>query len=410
MQRSFSSAILSPQLQSLIGRWVTFHRVLWALTLGIFFISWNRGLALLYGLFSMLSALLLISYILPKWQLRHIRVSRQPMDHFTAGKPGSITYCLEANRPRYHVELLEALEFADKTDQKVFFSKIHGKMSRKLQFHCLKRGSYQLGECRLASAYPFGIMNFTKKIRSEPMEVLVFPRLFPLARIPVPLMAHAASWGDVPISQKGGRDEFTSVREYSRGDELNRIHWPVSARHQNLVVKLYETTDRPALLVVLDCNPKFNMGEAHRSTFEYAVSIAASMIRFASRQGIQCFLAAQCDHLIELTIQAYSTDLFPLYESLARLDCNSRQPYRRLVEQAHRRFPKANLVTTFRLASDPAQIRLSPHVTQIDLEMDHESFSPCAQPEQTACRKPRQEGNRLIYPIHAGQQLENLFL
>ncbi len=362
---------------------------------------------MLYGLFSLLIALLLISYLMPNWQLRNIRVTRRFINDFTVDKPGSITYLFEVRGSRYHVELMEYFEFAEFKEQCFFFGKISGRISCKLQFNCLQRGCFRLRKIQLSSAYPFGIVKFTKSFQTEPMELLVFPKVFELSRIPMPLVADTTTWGEVRIPQKGGRDEFTAVREYVHGDELNRIHWPVSARHQNLVVKEYEKTDRPAMLIVLDCCQNFNVGQGHLSTFESAVSIAASMIQFASRQGFQCFLVARNGRLQKLTIQAYSADLYTLYESLARLNCNDIHPYNRVVEQAQKQFPQANLITTFRLDSDTTQPNLSPHMTQIDMEMDKKSFYF---PKQSGAKKGmRQEGNRLIYSVSANQQLENLF-
>lgn len=404
---AYSSLTIPPQLQATLRRWFNFHRVLWVLTLVSFFIAWNRGLALLYGLFSLLTALLAISYLLPSRQLRNISVARQALGEFTAGKTGRMTYHLEADGIRYHVELRELLEFAEKKEQYFFFNRISGRTGCKLQFHCAQRGCFRLQDIQLASAYPFGIVRFSKVIQTEPSEILVFPRVFELSRIPMPMVADTSVWGDVPIPHKGGRDEYTAVREYSQGDELSRIHWRVSARHQKLVVREYEKTDRPALLVVLDCRKRFNLGEGSRSTFEFAVSIAASMIRFASREGMQCFLAARSDRWHELTIQAHRTDLYPLYELLARITSHGDHPYPADVEQAHRRFPQANLITTFRLNSDAIRPELSPHITQIDLEMDEKSF--CFHDHPDAGNQWRREGNRLIYTVDANLRLETLF-
>ena len=393
--------------QSAFRRWISFHRLLWALTLVSFLIAWNRGLALLYGLFSLLIALLLISYLMPHRQLRNIKVTRRITGDLTAGRPGSITYRLETPRTRYHVELVESLEFSEEEKQHFFLNKISGRTTCTLQFNCRQRGCFQLQDILLSSAYPFGIIKISKHIETELVEILVFPKLFELNRIPMPLLADATTWGEVFIPQKGGRDEYTAVREYSHGDELNRIHWPVSARHQRLVVREYEKTDRPAMLVVLDCGKQFNVGRNHQSTFEYAVSIAASMIRFASREGLQCFLVAHNDRWRELSIQAYSSDLYALYELLARLNAGSRYPYTSLVVQAHQRFPQANLIATFRLDSDPNPPDLSPNVTQIDLEMNARSFRFPDQPGDG--HGWRREANRLIYNIAANQNLENLF-
>lgn len=409
-QTTFSRIVLSPELQALAGRWINFHRVLWVLTLVIFLIAWNRGLALLYGLFSLLVALLAISYVLPGLQLRQIRVTRRSIGCFTAGRQGDIIYTLASARPRHHVELVESLPFADEPHPHLFFDRVSGQTSAKLRFKCLKRGVYRLRDCELSCAYPFGIKRFSRRLPADPLDILVLPRVVSLARIPLPPRARPASWGDVRLPQKGGPDEFTGVREYSRGDALNRVHWPATARHRSLVVKMYEKTDRPAMLVVLPCNRSFDIGRGHRTTFEYSITIAASMIRRAIQEGLACYLAVPEDPLRVLTVQPYTNDLFPLYEFLARLHSDSRHPYPSVVEQAHRRFPQANLVTTFRLATDPARYRLSPDVTQIDIELDGKSFEAPQTPRPTAGKGSRQEGNRMVVTVHADSQLEALFL
>jgi uncharacterized protein (DUF58 family) len=402
-----SGIAIPPHWEAALKRWLNFHRVLWALTAVSFFIAWNRGLALLYGLFSLLIALLLVSYLMPGRQLRNIRVVRRCKGDFTAGRSGRITYQLAAGGTRYHVELEDSLEFAETPEQRFFFNKLAGQSSCTLQFRCLHRGCFRLGDLGLTSAYPFGIVTFSKRIAVERIEILVFPRLFDLSRLPAPLVADATTRGDLYLPQKGGRDEYTTVREYSRGDELNRIHWPVSARHQHLMVREYEKTDRPAVLIVLDCNKKFNVGRAPATTFEFAVSIAASMIRFATQQGIPCFLAARSGHWRELAVHPPGTDLYALYELLARLNADGRRPYHRVVARALRQFPQTSLITTFRLDSDPALPEIGPRATHVDLVMHAQSFRSSHEP--AADNGPLRRGNRWTYWVYANREPENLF-
>jgi uncharacterized protein (DUF58 family) len=409
MAASFLSSIaIPPQWEAALKRRLNFHRLLWALTAVSFFIAWNRGLALLYGLFSLLAALLLISYWMPHRQMRHILVTRRCQADFTAGQPGSITYRATAAGARYQVELIDSLEFAEHPQQHFFFNKISGQTACTLRFRCLHRGCFRLGEPRLASGYPFGIVEFSRRVGAEPLEVTVFPRVVALTRLPEPLTADATAWGDQRRPQKGGRDEFTGVREYSRGDEMNRIHWPVSARHQKLMVREFEKTDRPAVLIVLDCNRNFDVGHAPVTTFEFAVTIAASMIRSASREGIPCFLATRTDRWQEMTVPAHSTDLFALYELLAKLKCDSRHAYASLIAEAHRRFPQAGLLVTFRLDPGPAAPQTGPRATHVDIELDARSFGSPEEPG--AKRRPLRQANRWTYRVCADSSLEGLFL
>jgi uncharacterized protein (DUF58 family) len=93
-------------------RWINLHRVLWLLVVVCFFIAWNRGLALLHGLFSLSMVLLLISYLMPWLQLRGIQIERIISDDLAAGSQGTINYCIRAKERRCHVTLREDLPFA----------------------------------------------------------------------------------------------------------------------------------------------------------------------------------------------------------------------------------------------------------------------------------------------------------
>ncbi|MCU7928663.1 MAG: DUF58 domain-containing protein [Candidatus Thiodiazotropha sp. (ex Dulcina madagascariensis)] len=405
-QQVLLSNRLPPAVIALLQRWVSLHGVLWLLTLACFLVAWNRGLALLYGLFALSLALLLISHVMPWLQLRGVRVERSLPGDLSAGNPGAIAYRLSASGRRYHLQISDRLPFAEQ-GHPLFFSHSDSHNHQRQTFHCERRGRYLLRELTLSSAYPFGIVTRNQRIVTEPLEVLVLPRVFELSRIPLPVVADASSDGDLAVPQQGGHHEFAAVREYSHGDELRSIHWRASARRQQLVVKEYERSDRPTLLVALDCRPGFNQGEGSRSTFEYAVSIAASMIHFASRDGMQAILAADDGEWHEQVIPAYAPDLYILYELLARLDATGSESSARVAEQALVRFPRANLITGFRLSGDPELPALSSYLTHIDLEMDEESFLFPLKSYQGTGR--RREGNRLIYRVDALTPLETLF-
>ncbi len=404
---SFSDIKLSPGMQAFFRRWFNFHRVIWLLTLAIFFLAWNRGLALLYGLFSLLVAMLLISNLLPRWQLRGVRASRSLPKEFTVGESGAIDYRLEADGTRLHVTLCEPLPFIPPNEQRLFFDRIARKAAGRLRFTCRQRGCYLLENIRLSCAYPFGIVACRKTIDAEPTELLVYPRVVELPRPPLPIVADVTTRGDAQLLQRGGRDEFVGVREYCPGDELSRIHWTASARHRQLVVKEYAQTDRPALVVVLDCRSGFDVGRGNVSSFELAVTLAASMIRCSSREGMPCHLVYGTDRLRKVSVPAFSSEFSTLYAALARLTCDSRLPYPLLVEQAQRRYPRANLIATFRLDTDTVQPRLPRQVTQIVMEMETQSFD--APETEAESIDHRREGNRLIYRLQAHSRLESLF-
>jgi uncharacterized protein (DUF58 family) len=397
---------LPPEVSLWLQRWFNLHLVIWLLFLACFFVAWNRGLALLYGISSLCLSLLLISHLMPRLQIRGIGIERSLVGDLTAGREGELVYRVTSEGRRYHLEITDRLPFAD-GEQKLFITQCEKIARERATVFCDRRGKFLLDQLTLSSSYPFGVVRHSRQLTTDPLEVLVLPRVYKLNRIPLPVIADASSDGDLNVPQQGGQDEFAAVREYTQGDSLRHVHWRASARQQQLVVKEYERSDRPVLLVTLDCRSAFNQGEGSRSTFEYAISIAASMIRYASREGMQSILVVENGDWHDTVIPAYSSDLYELYAFLATLENRGSQSCSELIEQAVIRFPQANLVTGFRLQDDTQLPILPPYLTHIDIEMNAESFLFPLRNNPTNAQQ--RQGNRLIYPVTALSPLQELF-
>ncbi|MES9948675.1 MAG: DUF58 domain-containing protein [Candidatus Thiodiazotropha sp.] len=405
-EQALLSNRLSPEIIAWLQRWFNLHVVIWLLSLACFFVAWNRGLALLYGLSSLCLSLLLISHLLPRLQMRGVRVTRALIGELTAGSEGELAYLVTTKGRRYHLQLSDDLPFSE-TELNIFISRCDKSIRKQATIYCEHRGKFQLRQLTLSSSYPFGVVRHSRHLTTDRLDILVLPRVYNLQRIPLPVIADANSDGDLQIPQQGGQDEFAAVREYTQGDTLRHIHWRASARQQQLVVKEYERSDRPLLLVTLDSRPVFNRGEGSRSTFEYAISIAASMIRFASREGMQSILVYENGDWHDYVVPAYSADLYDLYALLATLESNGTQSCSDLIEQAVIRFPQANLISGFRLHDDNLLPMLTPYLTHIDIEMDAESFLFPMRNSPTTDH--HREGNRLIYPVNSFSPLQELF-
>ncbi|QLQ15288.1 MAG: DUF58 domain-containing protein [Micropruina sp.] len=67
------------------------------------------------------------------------------------------------------------------------------------------------------------------------------------------------------------------IREYRPRDDVRRIHWPSTARTGSLMVRREERAWDPSALVVLDSRRSAHRGQGPDSSFEWAVSAAASI-------------------------------------------------------------------------------------------------------------------------------------
>jgi uncharacterized protein (DUF58 family) len=81
-----------------------------------------------------------------------------------------------------------------------------------------------------------------------------------------------------------GNDD-AGTRPYRDGDELRRVHWRSTARHGQLMVRREEQQWRNHAVLLLDTRRQVHAGDGAASSFEFAVSAAASIGVHLSMHG-----------------------------------------------------------------------------------------------------------------------------
>jgi len=139
---------------------------------------------------------------------------------------------------------------------------------------CEPRGVYHVGPAQLGVRDPLGLAR-AERLAGTADRLVVYPRIDDLEGVPIgeghdPTMSTSRS----SYSLTGGEDFFT-LREYRHGDDLRRVHWPSSARRDELMIKQLEIPWQSRALVVLDARA----GPYRNSVgFEHAVRGAASVL------------------------------------------------------------------------------------------------------------------------------------
>ena len=81
-------------------------------------------------------------------------------------------------------------------------------------------------------------------------------------------------------------DDDVAPREYRQGDDLRRVHWRSTARYGELMVRREEQQWQSRGALLLDTRRYAHRGEGPRSSFEVAVSAAASIGVHLAREGL----------------------------------------------------------------------------------------------------------------------------
>lgn len=155
------------------------------------------------------------------------------------------------------------------------------------------RGRYTVGPAELTLTDAFGLARRTRRTHGA-SEVVVYPHVEALPDAGRNRTPHGRSEGDEHRVLNLG-DEFHTMREYVQGDDLRRVHWPSTARQQKLMVRQLELPWRAEVTILLDTRGGVHTGTGAHSTFEAAVSAAASAAVHLAERSHLLRLATEAD-------------------------------------------------------------------------------------------------------------------
>jgi uncharacterized protein (DUF58 family) len=145
------------------------------------------------------------------------------------------------------------------------------------------RGKFSLGPLSIRLTDPFGMCELVRSFTSTDTFVVT-----PVVdRLPaLPLGGDWAGSGESKARSiaSAGEDDVVT-REYRRGDDLRRIHWRSTAHRGELMVRREEQPWESRGLLLLDTRVAAHRGDGPASSFEVAVSAAASLGVHLGRSG-----------------------------------------------------------------------------------------------------------------------------
>ena len=145
------------------------------------------------------------------------------------------------------------------------------------------RGRFPVGPLAVRIADPFGLLELDRAFTSAD-QLIVTPRLItlPAARIGGDRSGGGES---VTASAAAAGEDDVAPREYRYGDDLRRVHWRSTARHGELMVRREERQWRSRGTLLLDTRRVSHLGDGPGSSFETAVTVAASVGLRLARDG-----------------------------------------------------------------------------------------------------------------------------
>ena len=239
----------------------------------------------------------------------------------------------------------------------------------KVSTYCTRRGRYALGPLRVRSGDPLGVYQMDRPI-SKISSILVYPATWEFNDFPLPA-------GYLPGGESlRRRTHFVTtnaagVRDYTNGDVINRIHWPLSVKRQRLTVKEFELDPMSEIWLMLDLdrNAQSRIGFAQNGedaagiapdaqtlslpprTEEYAISMAASVAQHFLRQNRAIGFLTYSHHREVVSSDRGERQINKIMELLAVLQADGAVPFARVLRAEGVLLPRGT--TVIAISSSP---------------------------------------------------------
>lgn len=218
-----------------------------------------------------------------------------------------------------------------------------------LPCHAAHVGPMQPGVEAVTVTDLFGVCSWRIRPRREGGGLLVLPQPFEVGE-----QIYAAGESGSESMARASEDVTSpaDVRAYQQGDPMRKIHWKLSARKQELMVRRYEAPVMPDALVLLDCAapPRQAGEEALADVKDALLETAASIMQENTRTDHPARLPLLGRHPIELD---RNMGLPAILESLAHVDFSADESFERVLQLEMRRMRKVGctIVISARLNS-----------------------------------------------------------
>jgi uncharacterized protein (DUF58 family) len=135
-----------------------------------------------------------------------------------------------------------------------------------------QRGIFPLGPLQLGLTDPFGLTERAIEVAGQ-TRLTVYPRITTVRPLPEATDADPNGVTGHPSLAAGGED-FYALRPYETGDDLRRVHWPSSARLDELMIRQDELPWQSRVTVLGD----LRSGVQTAASLELTLSAMASII------------------------------------------------------------------------------------------------------------------------------------
>jgi uncharacterized protein (DUF58 family) len=244
---------------------------------GVGLAAMNTGNNLLFLIFGFMLSLIVLSGILSEIVLRNLHVSRVLPQRAFAGSTCLVEITLRNEKtrvPSYSLEV-EDLAFDLATERRCYFLKVAPRAEQVAGYRRVvrRRGYVRLRGFRIATRYPFGIIEKWRVIDAEE-DLLVYPALMHEG---LDITSAQSTGAEALTTRIGPGNEVAGLRQYRPGDAARAIHWKRTAALGRVMVYEKHVDASSHLTIVIDNARPAGADARWDAGFEHAISRAAAL-------------------------------------------------------------------------------------------------------------------------------------
>lgn len=231
------------------------------------------------------------------------------------------------------------------------------RLARTFQVDCTVRGYHDFGPATINTGDGFGF--FASKARLPSVQrLIVYPKIYDVAALQLP---SKNPFGEARAPQSLFEDPLRTVgiREWQSWDSQRRVHWKATARHQQLLSRVYEPSEELQVQLFLNTTTFERHWHGYIPELqERAISVAGSLAALADEQRLPVGLIANgvlpgSDQPIRLLPGRNPNQLLRILELLAAVTPFASQPMEVLLLEEAPKMPwGATLVVVSAIAHE----------------------------------------------------------
>lgn len=233
--------------------------------------------------------------------------------------------------------------------------------------HCPHRGVYRAGVTRISVTDAFSLVRLSRDPGASLVKLEVLPRA---SEVP-PLRLNSIDQGPQAIRRAVEDNASPSdVRAWREGDELKKVHWKLSLRKRELLVRTYEETARPDTLIIPDLQQATALRDQQLTIEDCVCEAALGAARAQLQAGYPVRMPLVGARPTEIAGQ-FPADIGAFTDALLRAEFDSPYGYEQVLAPMLARFQRtggAVLVTarlTMRIADMALRMQRSGVATRL---------------------------------------------